>query len=1165
VFLKSLTLKGFKSFADTTTLEFEPGVTVVVGPNGSGKSNVVDAVAWVLGAQGPRTLRSSKMEDVIFAGAPKRPALGRAEVSLTIDNSAGLLPIDFSEVTITRTLFRNGESEYAINRVPCRLLDIQELLSDTGVGRQQHVIVSQGNLDAVLNARPEERRLVVEEAAGILKYRRRKEKAERRLDSTESSLVRLQDLLREVRRQLRPLEKQAEAARRHGDLVAELAAVRRYLLARDLSNVESRLAAAGRDRQEFSVLEEQVRSSLGGLDARIIETEAAVPDSGPDLGDLLSSAEGLRARAGGLVAVLAERRRSIERTHNAAADQDVIASLEAEAAALAEQLAGTEAEAARLLPEADALAEAERGLAEETEAVEAHWGSTPTAPADPSAEVRGELTALRSAVEQGGVELRRLDARVASLEDRVAKLDSEHDRLVAAVAAADQAAPALTDAETRAWAAAESADRERSEADAARRRADADYNRWAAREEALAQALDAARAQAGVERLSATGGVLGTVVDLVEVEEGYSAAFEAAASEVLDAVVLDGVESARRGLAELQRLQAGGALLPLPELGDEFSGRGEELPNGAVPLRGKVRGRLPGVDALLDRILARAAVVEGGWEAAIDLALQRPDLVVATTSGDRFSGGLWRTGASGPGATGAALEEARHHAQSASASAQAAALRLEEAEERSARSRDALLAATRAAEANQSRRRTAADTLARIETERAERAAELESTRSQRHELDARLARERTRVDELDALLPELQRLAAEEAENAAAERAARFRLAERASAVASMRRDLEVRAAGLDERRTLTATRLAEVEERLRRNVAERDQAASRRQAALAASSVTEALLGAVRRRELELEQIVAELREARRAEMEAQRERVSRLEQLRRERSAAEKQLAELRERLARVDLEETESRVRLEGITEQIRRDLDCEPDSVRGAECPELPAGTSAVSRRSELERELRLMGPINPLALEEHTALIERHQFLDAQLEDVRAARRELTKVIKAIDAEIIEVFGAAYADVAEHFEGLISTLFPGGEGRLRLTDPEHVLETGIEIEARPSGKNLRRLSLLSGGERSLVAMAFLFAVFRARPSPFYMLDEVEAALDDVNLHRFLDLVAEFREEAQLLIVSHQKRTMEAADCLYGVTMAPGGSSRVVSERVATQPGEPVRL
>jgi chromosome segregation protein len=1161
VFLKSLTIKGFKSFADTTTLEFEPGVTVVVGPNGSGKSNVVDAVAWVLGAQGARTVRSTKMEDVIFAGTPKRPALGRAEVSLTIDNSAGLLPIEFSEVTITRTLFRNGDSEYAINRVPCRLLDIQDLLSDTGIGRQQHVIVSQGNLDAILNARPEDRRLVIEEAAGILKFRRRKEKAERRLESTEGSLVRLQDLLREVRRQLRPLEKQAEAAQRHDDVVGELTAVRRHLLGRDLVAVESRLAAAARDRGELAAGEEQIRRRLSRLDAEVIEAEAAMEQTlvpaGPDLADLVSRAEGLRARAAGLAAVITERRRSIERARTATADQDVISSLEAEAATLVERLALTEAEAQRLLPDADELADAEAALAAEQEQVESEWGATPAAPADPPAEARGELTALRSAEERSAGELRRADARITGLEERAAKLQAERVRLVVVVEEADAAADRLGRLEQAARDGETAAEAAREHADQHRRAADAEHHRWAARTEALASALDDARARAGVERLAASGGVVGTLPDLVEVDDGLAPAFEAAAGEALGAVVLDGVPSARRGLAELHRLAAAGAVVPMPgAVGGAADAPGAvPAPAGARRLRDHVRGRRPGVDPLLDRLLATAVVVDGGWEHALDLAVARPDLVVVTTVGDRFSAGLWRTGAGGPGATGAALEEAQSRSAGAADAAARAAGACRDADESAVRARQERAAAARAVEANLARGRAASDALARVESELADRVHELESARSQRTDLAQRIDREASRIAELQALLPELQRLAAAEAEKAAAERAARYRLSERVAAVAAMRKDLEVRAAGLEERRTLTERRLREVEERLRRNVDERDQAAARRQAAEAAAGVADALLAVVRQREVDLDATVARLRSARRAEQEAQRSETSHLEQLRRERSAAERQLAETRERVSRIDLEDAECRVRLEGITDSIRRDLDCEPESVKGAECPPLPPGTSASSRRSELERDLRLMGPINPLALEEHRALLERHQFLESQLDDVRAARRELTKVIKAVDAEITEMFGAAYADVAEHFGTLFAKLFPGGEGRLRLTDPEHLLETGIEVEGRPSGKNLRKLSLLSGGERSLVAMAFLFAVFRARPSPFYMMDEVEAALDDVNLHRFLSLLAEFREEAQLLVVSHQKRTMEAADCLYGVTMAPGGSSRVVSETV----------
>ncbi|HSL58445.1 MAG TPA: AAA family ATPase, partial [Acidimicrobiales bacterium] len=347
MFLKTLTLKGFKSFADTTVLELEPGITVVVGPNGSGKSNVVDAIGWVLGAQAPSAVRSQKMDDVIFAGTTKRAALGRAEVALTIDNSAGLLPIEFTEVTVTRTLFRTGESEYAINGVACRLLDVQELLSDSGVGRQQHVIVSQGQIDAVLNARPEDRRLIIEEAAGVLKYRRRKERAERRLAATEGNLIRLQDLLREVRRQLRPLERQADAARRHGDVVAELTALRLHLAGRELAGLRTRLDTERRAQVELGAQVEELLGQLAALDARVIAAESDLAAAGgDDVGDALARCQSLRERARGLRALLAERARGVERDRGALVDRAVVASLEADAARVAAELAEGEAAAA---------------------------------------------------------------------------------------------------------------------------------------------------------------------------------------------------------------------------------------------------------------------------------------------------------------------------------------------------------------------------------------------------------------------------------------------------------------------------------------------------------------------------------------------------------------------------------------------------------------------------------------------------------------------------------------------------------------------------------------------------------------------------------------------------------------------------------------------------
>ena len=1166
MFLKSLTLKGFKSFADSTTLEFEPGVTVVVGPNGSGKSNVVDAVAWVLGAQGPRTVRSAKMEDVIFAGTPKRPALGRAEVSLTIDNSAGLLPIEFSEVTITRTLFRTGESEYAINRSPCRLLDIQELLSDTGVGRQQHVIVSQGNLDAILSSRPEDRRLVIEEAAGVLKYRRRKERSERRLESTEASLVRLQDLLREVRRQLRPLEKQADAARRHGDLAAELTGLRRFLAGRELATIEGRLAAGARTRGELAAQEAALRHALSRLDADVLEAEAAVTDArrrqeSADLGDAVSQAEGLRARARGLTALLEERRRGVARALEATVDQDVVASLESEAAALAEQMAATDRDAELLIPDERELLEAEAALAEETAEVDARWGDRDASgPTDPAAEVRAELRALRAAVERARGELRRLDARNDGVGQRAGRLEGEVVRLREVLAECDGVAPDLDDAAAATGDALSHAEAAAAGAEEARRQADAERHRWEARAEALAQALDEARARAGAERLSAVEGVLGTLLDLVEVDEGWEMAFEAAAGEAIAAVVVSGADAARAALSALRDLDVSGAVLPVRS-GAPAAPAGAPVAAGAVspegtePVRGHVRARLPGVGEMLDHLLAGAVAVTGGWEEVVAVAAAHPRLTVVSRAGDRGAGGVWRVGAGGAGVTGAALDEARQHTAAAADLSAAAAAAARGARSALDQARAARSEAVRVLDANRSRRRAAADALARTEAELADARRDRDATGGHRAETAGRMEREEARIAELDAMLPALEAEAAAEHEAAMVERAARSRLAERARAVAALRRELEVRAAGLEERRALTERRLAQVDERLARTTAERAQAAARRERLVAADRATARLAAMVGLRQTELEGLLERLKAARREESESMRSVTDRLDVLRRERAAAERQLAETRERQGRSEVDEAEARVRLETLTEAVRRDLDCEPEATRHAPEPDLPPGTSATSRRAELERELRLMGPINPLALEEYTALQERHAFLEAQLEDVRSARRELAKVIKAVDAEIVEVFRAAYTDVADNFEKLFATLFPGGQGRLRLTDPDHLLDTGIEVEARPSGKNVRRLSLLSGGERSLTAMAFLFAVFRSRPSPFYLMDEVEAALDDVNLHRFLGLIDEFRDEAQLVIVSHQRRTMEAADCLYGVTMAPGGSSRAVSERV----------
>ena len=961
MFLKSLTLKGFKSFADSTTLDFEPGVTVVVGPNGSGKSNLVDAVAWVLGAQGPRSLRGAKMDDVIFAGTPRRTALGRAEVALTIDNSAHLLPIEFSEVTITRILFRNGDSEYQINGAPCRLLDVQELLSDSGIGRQQHVIVGQGQLDAVLNSSPADRRAIIEEAAGVLKFRRRKERAERRLVSTETNLLRLNDLLREVRRQLTPLQRQAEAAERHDGVVEELRSIRLHLAGHQIAGFQTRLERLRDERVDLERTDRELREQLSGLDEAVIDAEHALTALGDEgLPEWLARIEAVRERSRGLSALVEEKRRGVQRQLAAAADVGLVETLVADAVGLRAELEGLEADA--------------------------------------------EVLTLAGTEVVGGREIAEQVLRAA--EER--------------------------------WRGAEG--------DSARARAQAD---------ALERQLVAARSGAAVEELTDVEGVIGPLVDHLEIEPGAEAAVAAALGEAMYAVVVRGDGAARRAVERLRAGDTHGLVLVVDAMAMPLA-LGPDLGGRARPLRDVVMARLPGLDAALARMLGHM-VLAPDWRVALDLALDHPELVAVTPDGDRVGGDRpWSVGGEHASAvTQHALDEALTRATTAE--------------------------------------------VARVEAERA-----MESAR-----------------------------------------------------AALGAARTSEMRRAALEERRSVLAARLADVEGRLAARDPEAQRVAERqRLALLARDGLFSSLASRLAEHRVRVDALHERLRARRRREAEVARASAETLDALRVQRATLERSLAETRERSTRADIAETESRVKLEAAVEGLRAEFDVEPAVALDAPAPLMPAGTTLAARARDLERDLRLMGPINPLALEEHRALQERHEFLSGQLEDVKSTRRELNRVVRAVDREIVAVFEQAFADVAENFSNLFATLFPGGGGRLSLLDTEDMLDTGIEIEARPSGKNVRRLSLLSGGERSLTAMAFLFAVFRARPSPFYLLDEVEAALDDVNLHRFLDLVHEFRDEAQLVIVTHQKRTMEAGDVLYGVSMPPGGSTRVLSQRVA---------
>jgi chromosome segregation protein len=1154
VFLKSLSLKGFKSFADATTMELEPGVTVVVGPNGSGKSNVVDAIAWVLGAQAPSSVRSQKMDDVIFAGTASRPALGRAEVSLTIDNSAGILPIEFSEITVRRTLFRNGDSEYAINNVPCRLLDVQDLLSDAGVGRQQHVIVSQGQIDAVLNARPEERRAIIEEAAGVLKFRKRKEKAERRLEATEASLLRVQDLLREVRRQLRPLERQAEAAKRHGELVTELNALRTYVAGREISALRIRLTNLAAARQQSATDETRLKSELARLDADVVALGAELSARGADdVSDRLARADQLRERARGIAALIAERTRGLERDRGQLLDEDVIATLEAEAARYRLELDEVMAAIESAAPDADELAAEEAAFATEREDVMASLDPLPSASASNAiAEVRGELRSRLAAAERVESELRRGRDRLDQLTRRGDELDRLRDQYRHDCTAAELLEAPLIDELERAERTTAQAQAAFDEASAARQRAAESASSCSARVEALQLALDLAHARAGAEHLAGMDGVLGTLLDLVRIEDGWEPAVEAALGEALAAVVVADPAVAAAALAALRQSDTNGAVLAL---GLEPGPAAWRIATGA-PVRPHVEAERSDVRRLLDVLLAPATRVDS-IEQAIEAAINDPTAVIVTAAGDRFGGSGWRVGAAAAGGvTAAAIEEAAARKDSADAEVARTVADVERfAAELAAAERHAAEVAARL-DANDSRFTASAEGLARAQAERREIQVEMEPLRGRIDELAASARAERERIDELQALVPSLEAGESAEADAARARHEVRTSLDARAAVLAGRRRDLEVRAAGLRERSELLEQRLGETERRLEADADARVIAEQRRSTIDATLVALRRLAAVVERHRASVDAHHVTLSERRRRQSEQVKALSSRLDAQRARRTDAERELDQVRERARRAEVDEAEARLRLESAVEMLRHDLDVEPEVAEAADAPPLPDGVTAPARVRELDRELRLLGPINPLALEEFTELQQRHTFLEEQLDDVRTTRRELSRVIKAVDEEIQSVFAAAFADVSGHFAALFGGLFPGGTGRLILTQPDDLLNTGIEVEAKPGGKNVKKLSLLSGGERSLTALAFLFAVFRSRPSPFYVMDEVEAALDDVNLHRFLGLVAEFREEAQLLIVSHQKRTMEAGDCLFGVTMQPGGSSRVIAERVS---------
>jgi chromosome segregation protein len=1187
--LKSLTLKGFKSFASPTTLRFEPGITCVVGPNGSGKSNVVDALAWVMGEQGAKTLRGGKMEDVIFAGTSSRAPLGRAEVTVTIDNSDNALPIEYAEVSITRRMFRDGAGEYEINGSSCRLMDIQELLSDSGIGREMHVIVGQGRLSQILESRPEDRRAFIEEAAGVLKHRRRKEKAVRKLDSMAANLARLTDLTTELRRQLKPLGRQAEMARRAQTIQADLRDAKLRIAAADLVARHAEFDGVGGTEAMLRKDHDDAVARLAGATDELTAHETAVAtlsDRAERAQQMWFRLSALAERVSATVRIASERTQLLEAEplSGGGVDPDALDAEADEVAALEQELLFELAETRTQL----AIAREELGEAERisSEAERAHVAAV-RAEADRReglARLTGQVETMRARVESTDERVARLTEGLEEAATRAQHTQAEFETVQSRVSALDQSEVGLDEQHDRSVAALRLADERVAELLAGERAAERQVSSLLARIDALSVGLDRKDGVAWLAQNHSGPGLFGTVAKMVKVHSGYEAALAAVLGAAADAVAADSFGAARSAVAALKDADGGRAAIVLGDWPVIDDNPGGQLPGGAswavdlVETPARLRGAMAAM-------LAGVAVVDE-LGAALDLVAAQPKLRAVTLDGDLVGAG-WISGGSDrkPSTLEIASEIDKARTELAATETQtgelsaalAGALAEQAARQDTAEQALAALSESDAAISQiyehlgrlGQEARVAEDEWQRQMRQRDELEAGRTQTVQELGELETRLRNAEENRTELDAEPIDRERMVA------AAEVARATEVEARLSVRTAEERANAVRGRADSLRRAAAAER----ESRVR---AQRARAAREHAAAVAAvvsasgRTLAERLAGVVGVASHTRDQLAAE-RQHSAAAMTAAREEVDSLKN----------RIATLTDSLHRDEVAKAQAALRIEQLEQMVldqfgmaAADLVAEygpqvtlpPTELEMSEYEQARERGEQVTapapmqfdrptqerRAKRAERELAELGRVNPLALEEFAALEERYNFLSTQLEDVKAARKDLLDVVDEVDARILQVFAEAYADVEREFTQVFSSLFPGGEGRLLLTDPSDMLTTGVEVEARPPGKKIKRLSLLSGGEKSLTAVAMLVAIFRARPSPFYVMDEVEAALDDANLRRLIGLFEQLRERSQLIVITHQKATMEIADALYGVTMQGDGITTVISQRLRGQ-------
>ena len=1182
--IKRIEIQGFKTFADRTELELTSGITSIVGPNGTGKSNIADAIAWVLGEQNVRNLRGLRSQDVIFSGSERRKPVGMAEVALTIDNSCGTLPIEFSEVTVARRTFRSGESDYLINKVPCRLRDIYELFLDTGMGREAYSMVSQGEIDAILSAKSEDRRSLFEEAAGIKKYRFRRKEAAKKLENTEANLQRVNDIIAELSGQVEPLAEQAEAAARYSELDSRLREIETGLLVHDLRRWSEELERVRQARAEGS-------KQAGEQDRRISELESDKDEIGGQLSDLDRRVDAARAkqqeanaaaqRAKGRLALVEERQRAAEEAHNR---------LETQIQQLEGRIREAESRLDRLHDEEAGCADRETRLVQDVsertralEEVSADLASAARIVDDRKAayfELARDQAAKRT-------ELESLRARGMELEAAVAKFAAElaslEDGSREAARKQEEAARRAEELRTRA------PDRERELSALSLRRDEAQARMSAAGEEVarsssasvgkasrLATLKEMAEAHEGFfEGVRAVmdawknhklGGHYAVVADVITVPAGFETAIEVALGSGVQDIITHTVEEAKRAIRYLKENRAGRAtFLPLSGIRPTMSTTVGDLKQPGVkgiagdlitfrpeyaPAINVLLGRVIVVDTIDNAVkLARSAA---GWGRIVTLD---GEVIVPTGA---MTGGI-RPG-KGPNLLGrtreidaltrelALLEQARAKAEKELSSARdevtGAEQRIEELEHATASDRLALAEVEREIEflAQEHNRLDGQTEVVRAEKQDAEAAlandsaavsalaAQLSGAGKENVDLDELVAGAQKRVEELSG-----RRAALSE------------ELMEMSVTLASVRE----RRAGIEQAMLQHRAAISEMEsertvrrDELEQHVIEAAVKARERDALLTQSDGSE---GAVNSAQQELDHLVARRGELALTASSADGE----LKALHHARS-------ETAELVRDCDVREARLEVQIAQTSERLMEEYEITAEEALAREVPvEVERGTAAEVTR--LRREIKAMGPVNTGAVQEYERIRERWEFLTMQRNDLEDARTKLLDGIREIDESTRELFMSTFRAVGEEFGRMFNRLFGGGRTELVLTDPSNLLETGVEVIVQLPGKKLQNLVVLSGGERALTASALLFALLRVKPSPFVVFDEVDAPLDDTNVERFVEVLREFAAASQFVVITHNRATMEASDTLYGVTMQEPGVSKLISLRLAEEP------